>query len=404
MPRPRTPVGAYGNISVTQVAPGVFEARTRFRMRDGRTRRPRARGKSATAAMNALKERLTRLEDEVRGRAINPATRMTLIAELWLADLEKDFRRGLLAPSTLDTYQGQVRRWVVPKIGELSASEVTVTVVDDLIQEAWDRHSYATAKSVRNVLSGVCGYAVRHGAMDSNPVRSAKHARQDTAREIKALEPAQRADLLAKLADYGQGHTRDAQGRRLGPRQQVWIDLADLMVAMLATGARIGEVLAVTGDGIDPTNRTVLLDHHLVQVKGQGVVRMPSRKGRGRTLSLRVPSWSLEMWRRRKLASGGGPVFPAWNGAWLNPSNTMKKLRKACDAVGYDWVSSHVFRKTTATHLDRSALPASAIADQLGNTVGVVERHYRAPRVVNEEAVAALETMFTRKEGTNDGP
>ena len=401
MPRPRTPIGAYGSIYVRQVAPGVFEARARLRTRSGRLKSVKRRGQSKTAAINRLKERLASLAEEARGRAIEPHTRIERIAELWLDEIGREVKRGQLAPTTFGIYQSRVKNWITPRIGELSASEVTVTVVDDLIQEAWDRHSYATAKSVRNVLSGVCGYAVRHGAMTTNPVRSAKDLRRTDAPKIKALEPDQRDDLLEKLEEYGRRHT-DEQGRRLGPRQQAWLDLHDLMVGMLSTGARIGEVLAMVGDDIDPANRTVRIDHHLVRVTGQGIVRMPNRKSNREGLTLRVPSWSLEMWRRRKLASGGGPVFPSWRGGWLDPSNTGKRLRKACSAVGYDWVSSHVFRKTAATHLDRSALPASAIADQLGNTVGVVERHYRAPRVVNEEAARALETMITRKEGARD--
>ncbi|UQS21419.1 MULTISPECIES: hypothetical protein [Amycolatopsis] len=48
--------------------------------------------------------------------------------------------------------------------------------------------------------------------------------------------------------------------------------------------------------------------------------------------------------------------------------------------------------------LDDAGLTTTQIADQLGNTPRVVEKHYRAKRVSNEHAVAALESMF----GTDD--
>jgi integrase len=82
-----------------------------------------------------------------------------------------------------------------------------------------------------------------------------------------------------------------------------------------------------------------------------------------RRLILRVPESSLPMLRRRKLASGGGPLFPTWNGEWLDPSNVIHRIQGAFAEVGYGWVTSHVFRKTVASVLDEADLPLSTIAD-----------------------------------------
>jgi len=64
------------------------------------------------------------------------------------------------------------------------------------------------------------------------------------------------------------------------------------------------------------------------------------------------------------------------------------------NAVGYGWVTSHVFRKTVGTVLDEAGLPTTAIADQLGNSREVAERHYRKRRKANPQNVAALESML----------
>lgn len=72
----------------------------------------------------------------------------------------------------------------------------------------------------------------------------------------------------------------------------------------------------------------------------------------------------------------------------------MKEIRREFDAIGYEWVTSHVFRKTVATVLDEANLPTTAIADQLGNTPAVVERHYRATRVANPHTAGALDDML----------
>jgi integrase len=64
------------------------------------------------------------------------------------------------------------------------------------------------------------------------------------------------------------------------------------------------------------------------------------------------------------------------------------------DAIGYGWVTSHVWRKTVATVLDEAGLNLGEIADQLGNTREIVERHYVQKRPTNERAAAALEGVL----------
>jgi integrase len=57
-------------------------------------------------------------------------------------------------------------------------------------------------------------------------------------------------------------------------------------------------------------------------------------------------------------------------------------------------VTSHVFRKTVGTHLDEADRPTTAIADQLGNSSDIAERHYRKRRVANQANADALETIL----------
>jgi hypothetical protein len=49
--------------------------------------------------------------------------------------------------------------------------------------------------------------------------------------------------------------------------------------------------------------------------------------------------------------------------------------------------------------LDEADLPLSTIADQLGNTQKVADKHYRKRRVANEASAAALEDMFDEDTG-----
>jgi integrase len=53
-------------------------------------------------------------------------------------------------------------------------------------------------------------------------------------------------------------------------------------------------------------------------------------------------------------------------GSWRDPHNTGARLRTALDLAGFEWVTSHVFRKTAATVLDQHGLSARAIAGHIG--------------------------------------
>jgi integrase len=424
MARRRTPVGTYGVIRTTKIRektkdrPAVWEARTRFRMRNGRVLRPRRRAATEPAAIDELKKALVKLADEVTGKKISGDTRFGHVADLWLATIERKVEEGTRAPKTLYDYRDTIRNHVKPRLGEMTCHEVAddVGLCDEVIKDVQDSvrkavkqgakrgdSGVAAAKRVRAVLSGICGYAVRNKAMTANPIKSVESIDAAAkAKPIRALEPGERANFLDKLTAAVKKRAEDPK-RRLGVRGQGWLDLPDLVLAGLATGGRIGEVLALAADDVNPRERRVELSHHLIRVEGVGIVRQPLRKGNRKGLIVMVPSWSVEMFRRRKLESGGGTLWKTWNGELEDPSNVMKRLRKVCDEIGYGWVTSHVFRKTTASHLGDADISSEAIAHQLGNTREVVDGHYRRPTVANEKTASALESMFDAPSESDEG-
>jgi integrase len=67
----------------------------------------------------------------------------------------------------------------------------------------------------------------------------------------------------------------------------------------------------------------------------------------------------------------------------------------------FAWVTSHVFRKTAATELDRAGLSARQIADQLGHSkVSMTQDRYLGRRTAGKEAADALDRAH--REGQKD--
>lgn len=400
MGRPPLPIATFGNIRCKRLSGNKWEASTRFRLPDGSQKRVRRIGQTKTATENKLKEALSKLIDEARRDELSPDSRLTFVAKKWLEEIEHEAQIGTRSTNGARIYRSHTHNWIIPALGELRMRrELTVMSCERLIEKARSTNSYETAKGVRAVLSAICGYAVRHKVIDSNPVRSAKRLARgddDEAKEVRALTLQEREDLLAKLEQLAERKSKDTLGRSLGGRAKVWRDLPDVVRAMLATGVRIGELLALSGKETDPSGPTVAIDYHIVRVTGQGLVRARNRKGNKGGLLLQVPLWSVPMWQRRMSTDPKNPLFPAWDGGWLDPSNMSKRIKEAFTECGYDWITSHTFRKTVASVLDDAGLPIGDIADQLGNTRTITEQHYVQRKVSNKRTAAALEHVISK--------
>ncbi|MEV6897511.1 tyrosine-type recombinase/integrase [Amycolatopsis sp. NPDC051372] len=358
-------------------------------------------GTSATNARNNLKAKFADISTEIKSDEITREIRFGTLADQWMSDLETEYRLAGRSPDTPRQWKGYVRNWIKPALGSLQAWEVEQNprACDRLVKRCLTERSYDAAKSLRTVGTKICEFGILYGALTSNPFKNVGRLHRPEKKEIVALTAEQRVDLVVKLAAFAKKRSVDRKGRSLGARARIWFQLPELVQTMLSTGVRLGELLALTGEDIDPDAKTVTIRWHLVREPGKGIVRMRYRKGNNGELVLTVPDWSAFIWRRLKLTAGAGPLFPAFGAEWLDPSTMVNRIQEAFTAVGYGWVTSHVFRKTVATILDEAGLPTTDIADQLGNTPAVVERHYRRKRVGNTRTAEAMEELDTRATG-----
>ncbi|MFC4002923.1 site-specific integrase [Prauserella oleivorans] len=180
-------------------------------------------------------------------------------------------------------------------------------------------------------------------------------------------------------------------------------DLPDLSRFLMATGVRIGEALALYWEDVDLANSFVDIKYTVVRVKGQGLKRKPTKTAAGERV-LPLPSWTVDMLQTRHDAAKeagrppASPVFANQDGNLRDPSNTLRALREARGTEGFEWVTSHVFRKTAATVLDDAGLSARKIADQLGHAKpSMTQDVYLGRKVVSWDAAEVLESILDKK-------
>ena len=384
MGRPALALGTFGMLRFYRTGNG-WRVRTLVRDFDGVTRHIERRGRTRNAAEQALKQALRDRTHSGAKDKITASTKVRVLGELWFTELSGNG----LSPNTIQLYRDRLDRQVIPSLGGLYVHELTTSVVDRHLRAVVSTHGAGTAKTVRSVLSGMCALAVRHDALTVNPVREIRLTSPKPKDAPRALTIAEARQLLAWVTydHYAVEH-----------------DVPDLLAFLVATGCRIGEALGITWDRVDLDHGTVVVDRQAIRIKGQGLHMMPTKTDAG-TRTLALPSWSLDMLKRRQFLNVSpervgsvdtSPVFPAIRaGGIRDPRNTARDLRRSLEAIGFGWASAHVIgRKSLATWMDLSGLSARAAADQLGHRrVSVTTDTYFGRKIANTGAAELLEII-----------
>jgi integrase len=381
MARPPLPLGSYGKIKTWQEGK-TWLARVKFRDFDGIVRPVKRSGRTKAAAERALRAALAERQAPVKQSEVTPETRMTKVAELWFAEVERAVDAGTKSPGTLDAYRSIYRRHVKPALGELRVREVDTPVVDRLLAVVKAR-TVSGARTAKVVASGLMRFAARHGAVAANPVREVARIDGAPRRRPRSLTAEERQQWLSAV--------------QASEKARLW-DLPDLSLMMLATGCRVGECLAIGWDEVDLDAATVEVCWRLVRRTGVGLLRLPSTKsGRRGERVIPLPSWAMTMLKRRRLAIGSEvqPVFPDSLGGWRDPSNVRRIWREVRDQAELDGLVSHTLRKTVASFLDDQAVPTRKISDQLGHArVSMTQDRYLGRKLTDRQTADVLEKLL----------
>ena len=385
MGRPPLPIGTWGLIRTYPIGDAKrkgFRAVAKYRDFDGVTRTVQASGRSATQASQNLRRVLQDRSQAGRQGELTGMSRFADAADLWLGRVRELVEEGRRSPATVDTYERQLRNHILPAMGEVRLGEATTPLVDKVVGSIKRRISPATAKSCRSVISGVMGFAVRQGAIASNPVREVERIEAKPKREPRALTVEERVRLLAQL------QSDEAAVRR---------DLPDLVFFMLCTGCRIGEALATVWSDVDLDAGTVQITSTLVRIRGEGLLRKGTKTTNAeRTLPL--PPSAVAMLRRRFMSGArlDQPLFPDVLGGFRDPANVRREIREARgDDEALAWITSHTFRRTAATILDEASLTGRLIADQLGHArPSMTQDVYMGRRAIDSRTAQALESAL----------
>jgi integrase len=165
--------------------------------------------------------------------------------------------------------------------------------------------------------------------------------------------------------------------------------MADIIDLMLATGARIGEILALrwADVALDATRPNLSIYGTIKTEPGRGTYRKASPKSDSSVRTVVLPDFAVAVLKRRRAAAAANPndaVFPTRNGTWQQVNNVERRWRRIRKDTGLDWVTPHRFRKTVAT-LISERVDAETASQQLGHSSPAITREF----YISKPAIAA---------------
>lgn len=201
---------------------------------------------------------------------------------------------------------------------------------------------------------------MRDDAIPFNPVRDVQRLPLPE-KKTSILTPEQIAGIRELMQQW---RVKPGNGPR--PDYRALIDGVDIM---LGTSARVGECIGLRRCGVDMTMSppTVLIGGTIVQTKEQDIYRKNSPKHTRQRCRVALPALSAGAVRRPLALAGRGKealLFATKNGNPISVSNYERLLHSFVDdnrdaleelGVEVDQYSTHIYRRTTATLVERAA-------------------------------------------------
>jgi integrase len=290
-----------------------------------------------------------------------------------------------LAGKTRERYQQLAEQQIIPHLGALSLQALRPAHIAD-----WHSKLLTSGgKDGRPLSARTVGHAHRvlHRALERALgteliARNVAHAIQPPKvedKEVEALRADQVAAVLTALKDH-------------------WLE--PLAVLALASGARRGEILALTWGNVDLAKATMRIERSLEQTKAGLCFKAPKTKRGKRTVALPpIAVEALQTHRRRqleiRLAFGQGKLeagtllFSTIDGTPMPPNNLSRDWRRFVRARKLPEISFHGLRHSHVSALVASGLDPLTVARRVGHSNAVVTMKTYAHMFEQTDAVAA---------------
>jgi len=327
-----------------------------------------SKSKAELDAQNWLAEQVRARELGQATFAVNPKMKISTFLEAWL----QSRRPPVITPNTYRNYEGAIRNWINPHVGETKIENFTLNTVEDLNRKLVDLGFKAgTTNVVHRVLSKAFKDAVRKNQLARNPMIGVERIRQSST-PLPHIPMKDFKKILEKAKKSPYTHARVLVGGVLGLRP--------------------GEALGLLWSDIDHENRTLTISRQVQAVKGQGLMfQEVKQKGVRSILLPDVIYEALQLLAAQQdiedkpAGKTEGLIFPNTVGKKLDSKRDVKWWKDLLKTAGVPHYTIYQLRKTAFTNLATGKVDIS--------TLMAISGHSQSSTLLNSYVFATSESM-----------
>lgn len=311
-------------------------------------------GRRATKRFATRKEAqawVTKTTAAVLNNEFVEPSKMTVGA--WLVSYLKDYKAQTVAPKTMDLYTLLASK--CEPIAKVRLQAVTPPMIQGFYTELQEQETQSVemVRKIHSFLHAAFEKARNIGLLSVNPISAAEPPKRTDKREIETFSQEEVAAIYDAAKKYSKG------------RYYPFIMLA------FASGARLGELLALCWDCVDFDADEITIKRNLTDTISAGLqVGAPKTKAGTRTIS--IPPTVMALLKDMKRTSGvvtmRGYVFITANSTPFLPRNIQRIWQNIVKLSGIKHKNFHVIRHTHATELLAAGAPIADVSRRLGHS------------------------------------
>ncbi|WP_243096502.1 tyrosine-type recombinase/integrase [Streptococcus dysgalactiae] len=304
--------------------------------------------------------------------------------------------KNTIKPNSRQSMEGIVRLHILPAFGDCKLSRLTTPVIQQQVNK-WANNAnkgikgaYANYSFLNNINRRILQYGVTMQVIEHNPARDVIIPRKQNNKEhkVKFFSNQELKQFLNYLDDLDLSSYEN------------FFDYV-LYKTLLATGCRIGEVLALEWSDIDLEKGTIRVSKTLNRYQETNT---PKSKAGLRDIEIdRATVLLLKQYKNRQqvlswdLGRSETIVFTPFTTKYAYACLLRKRLQKHFKAAGVPDISFHGFRHTHATIMLYAGIEAKDLQYRLGhsNISMTLNTYVHATKEGAKKAVSIFETAIS---------
>jgi len=338
---------------------------------DGKQKRKAFYGKTRAE----VQKKMTTAVNEMNNGAFIPTSNVTL--EQWLKTWFDEYAANSIKHSTKVSYDDYIHKHIIPNIGRMKLIDIRPDTLQKFYNDKLENGrldgkgglSPKTIKNIHNMLHKSLQQAVDNNLIYRNPSNSTTTPKI-TKKEMRVLSPAEHMKVL-------ESSHNDKHGLiiRLG----------------LATGMRLGELVASQWRDVDFTSASLYVRRNLGRLKNYDdeieaktviVIAEPKTKTSKRTIPLSdeiladlKSAKAIQDDLKKQCGEGyndEGFIFASPMGTCIEPRTMQDAFKRVLGGAGVQDANFHALRHTFATRALEAGIPAKVVSEILGHaSVGI---------------------------------